>query len=71
MSIVWGQAPEGGRDTNGKQTGTGGTLVWLELNQTIKRAQFARGVGRIEIPAVLEGQGKITQFAAKLPLGRE
>lgn len=42
--------------------------MWLELNESTKRAQFTRGVGRIEIPAVLEG--KITQFAAKLPLGR-
>lgn len=71
MCVLWGRAPEGGRDTNGKQTGTGGALVWLELNKIIKRAQFARGVGRTEIPAVLEGQGRITQFAAKLPPGRE
>lgn len=45
-------------------------MVWLELNKSTKRAQFTRGEGRIEIPAVLEGQGKITQLAAKLPPGR-
>lgn len=44
--------------------------MWLELNKNTKRAQFTRGEGRIEIPAVLEGQGKITQLAAKLPPGR-
>lgn len=30
--------------------------MWLELNKTIRRAEFNRSAGRIEIPAVLEGQ---------------
>lgn len=70
MCIVQGQAPEGGRDTNGKEIGTGGTWVWLELNKTTKREQFTRGVSKTEILSLLEGQGEITQFAAKLPLDR-
>lgn len=61
MCLLQRQSLEGGRGSNGKQIGTGGTLGWLELDKDTKMAWFTIGASRIERSAVLfEGQGKIT-----------